>query len=500
MEALEVETSLAAGEQARHALSTGAREHAGTLEAHAAEQGLFKRLWPMGLAALPWSVAACGTGAVGPAITRADGRLLTREQPLRGRQSCSRFGPFAVARTGDRTAGALGLCPLDAPVNRPERCDASGLPAWMTVCAVEPPCTESAGCCAPRVALEVAERVRMAVAKEAPADDDGFSAQRPMPPAALAGARLVVRGEGQGVPRRQAAAVQLTAKVGPGETRPPKQAALVGVSDTVEAQPRSPAALAARLVDPDAARARRPREDTRDAAPSAQPRRRLARLGRTKQAVLEGRNADAARRDPQPRTPVVVRLDGALGWWHLATPRFNAWRRRTCVLDIRPVVGSLWSAANAWCGDGAQEGTRGVQAKLADMWRGRVGEVIGGRRQLLTQRQRRQAGRETLANVSTCVQNHRRWRPYEAYLAAGLPVGTGVVASAGGAVVTHRREGDGQRWSRTGAAAMLAWRSLKQSHDHALRDDGRLRARQVRARLYGRQPKYRPMRRMKHVA
>jgi hypothetical protein len=74
----------------------------------------------------------------------------------------------------------------------------------------------------------------------------------------------------------------------------------------------------------------------------------------------------------------------------------------------------------------------------------------------------------------------------------GLPVGTGVVESAGGSVVTHRMEGEGQRWSLEGAEAMLALRSLKKSHDHDLRDSWRFHARQVRLRLYGRQPKFRP--------
>jgi hypothetical protein len=500
MEALEVETSMAAGEQALQALITFAREHAGKLEAHEAEKGLFKRLVPMGWAAMKLSFAECGTGDVGPAITRADGMLLTREKPLRGRQYFSRFGPFAGARTCDRTAGEPGICPLDAPVNLPERCDSYVLQEWMPGFAVEQPCKESAGFFAQRFAREVAESVLMEVAQEAPEDYEGFSAQRPVPPAELAGALLVVSCDGKGVPLIKAAAVQLTATWGTGEQRPKKKEALVGVSDTVDAKPRSPEALAELLVDPEAARARRQRADTRDEAPRAQPIRRLASLVRTKPAVMECSKADAERRDPQHRKPLVVRLDGALCWWHLATQRFKAWRRRTLGLDIMPVVGSRWSAANALFEEGSQAGKRGVQAKRAELLRGRVGSVIGGRRPILTKRQLRQAVRETLANVITFFQNHRRWRQDDAYLAAGLPVGTGVVESAGGSVVKHRREGEGQRWSLTGAEAMLALRSLKKSHDNDLRDYWRFRARQVRARLDGRQPKYRPMLRMKHGA
>ena len=80
--------------------------------------------------------------------------------------------------------------------------------------------------------------------------------------------------------------------------------------------------------------------------------------------------ADAERRDPPHRTPVIILLDGALGLGSLATTRFKAWRRVTCVLDIIPVVGDLWSAANALFREGAKAGTRWGQAKLAEMLRG----------------------------------------------------------------------------------------------------------------------------------
>jgi len=286
-------------------------------------------------------------------------------------------------------------------------------------------------------------------------------------------------------------AVTLTATLGPGEKRQ-KQEALVGVSDTVDAKPRAPEALAELLVDPAAARARRQRAETRDEAPRAQQGRRVASLGRTKQAVMACINAAAERRDPQHCTPLVVRLDGALGLGRLAPPLFTPWKRVTGVLDILHVVGDLWSAANALFGEASQAGQRWVQQKLTAMLRGRVGDVIGGLRQILSKPRRRTSGRETLVNVITCFHNHRRWRHDDAYLAAGLPVGTGVVESACGSVVKPRMEGEGQRWSLEGAEAMLTWRALKKSHDHDLRDDWKCRARQMRSRLYGHTPHYRP--------
>jgi hypothetical protein len=174
MDALDVETSIAEGEQALQTLLQFARETAGKLEAHEAEKGIFKRLLPMGLAAMKLYFAQRGTGDVGPAVTRADGVLLPREQRLRERDYFSLFGKFAVPRTCYRTPGEPGIFPLDAQVNLPERCDSYVLPEWMTVFAVEHPFQESAGCLAQLFELEVAESVVMAVAKEAVQDYEDF--------------------------------------------------------------------------------------------------------------------------------------------------------------------------------------------------------------------------------------------------------------------------------------------------------------------------------------
>ena len=296
MEALEVEMSIAEGEQALQALLQFVRESAGKLEAHEAEKGIFKRLLPIGLAAMQLYFAQRGTGDVGPAVTRADGVILPREQTLRGRDYFSLFGKFAVPRTCYRTSGEPGIFPLDAQVNLPVRCYSYFLQEWMTMFAVEHPFQESTGFFAQLFDLEVAESVLMAVAQEGPQDYEAFYAQRPVPPEESAGELLVVSFDGKGVPMIKDEAVKLKAKLGPGEKRQKKKEALVGVSYTVDAKPRSPEALAELLVDPDAARARRQRAETRDEAPRAQQVRRVASLVRTKQAVMACIKADRAPR------------------------------------------------------------------------------------------------------------------------------------------------------------------------------------------------------------
>jgi hypothetical protein len=303
MEALEVETSIAEGEQALQALILFARESAGKLEAHEAEKGIFKRLLPMGLAAMKLYFAQRGTGDVGPAVRRADGVLLPREQRLRERDYCSLFGKFAVARTCYRTPGEPRIFPLDAQANLPEQCYSYFLQEWMALFAVEHPFKESAGLFEQLFDLDLAESVLMEVAQEAPADYEDFYAQRPVVPEESEGALLVVSVDGKGVPMMKAEAVKLKAKLGTGEKRQKKKEALVGVSYTVDPKPRAPEALAELLIDPEAARARQQPADVTDDVPKAQQVRRVASLVRTKQAVMELLQADAERREPHTAHP-----------------------------------------------------------------------------------------------------------------------------------------------------------------------------------------------------
>jgi hypothetical protein len=89
----------------------------------------------------------------------------------------------------------------------------------MTLCEVEQPFKERAGFFVQLFDLEVAESVLMEVAKEAPADYEGFYAQRPVPPEDTEGALLVVSVDGKGVPMIKEEAVKLKAKLGTGEKR-----------------------------------------------------------------------------------------------------------------------------------------------------------------------------------------------------------------------------------------------------------------------------------------
>ena len=493
MEAYDVEASIAEGEQGLQALVSFVRENAGQLEAHEVEKGIFKRLMPLGLAAMQVYFAERGTGDVGPGVEREDGVVLLREGKLREREYFSIFGKLDVPRTCYRAPGEGGIFPLDEQANLPKRCYSYFVQEWMTLFAVEHPFKESAGWFDQLFDLDVVESVLIDVAKEAPQDYEAFYSQQAAPSEESEGEIMVVSVDGKGVPIIKAEAAKLQAKLGKGEKRQKKKEALVGVSYTVDRKERSAEELAELLIDPEAAQQRRKQEGKKDDAPRAQNVRRLASLARPKPEVLQSIMHDVERRDPERCRPLAVLLDGALGLWALVSKYFKGWENVTFVLDIMHVVGYLWVAANALFREGSQEGKQWVQHKLTHILRGRVGYVIGSLKQTLAKRRLKKSSREALGSVIRFLHNHRRWMKYDEYLAAGLPVATGVVESACGSVVKHRMEGEGKRWSVQGAEAILALRSLKKSHDNDLREYWRFHAQQERARLYAHRPNYQPI-------
>ena len=66
MDAYTAEQSIQETDQAYQELLKFVREHASDTEAHEAERGIFKRLIPLGLAAMKLYFAEKGTGDVGP--------------------------------------------------------------------------------------------------------------------------------------------------------------------------------------------------------------------------------------------------------------------------------------------------------------------------------------------------------------------------------------------------------------------------------------------------
>ena len=155
----------------------------------------------------------------------------------------------------------------------------------------------------------------------------------------------------------------------------------------------------------------------------------------------------------------------------------------TCTLDLPHVMERLWKVA--WClfEEKTQKARaeRWVEDRLRMLLDGKVGLVIGGLRQTLTKRKLKGSRRKTVREVIGYFDRNRGRMRYDEYLAAGYPIGSGVIEGACRHLVKDRLERAGMRWHPDGAQAMLDLRAVYLNGEweafwsyHVEREDDRL--------------------------
>ena len=110
--------------------------------------------------------------------------------------------------------------------------------------------------------------------------------------------------------------------------------------------------------------------------------------------------------------------------------------------------------------EGSDEAKQFVEDRLRDLLQGRVGYVIGGLRQRLTDGSSSGPRRKVCESAVEYLENNREHMRYDEYLAAGYPIGSGVAEGACRHLVKDRMEQSGMRWTVEGAQAMLHVRAL----------------------------------------
>jgi hypothetical protein len=129
------------------------------------------------------------------------------------------------------------------------------------------------------------------------------------------------------------------------------------------------------------------------------------------------------------------------------------------VLDLLHVTPRLWAAAHLFCREGTAAATAFVRARFEAVLVGRVGYVVGGLRQMATKRHLAAAKRERLAPLCGYLTKNAGRMRYDAYLAKGYPIASGVIEGACRHYVKDRMERAGMHWTMVGAQAMLDVRS-----------------------------------------
>jgi hypothetical protein len=132
----------------------------------------------------------------------------------------------------------------------------------------------------------------------------------------------------------------------------------------------------------------------------------------------------------------------------------------TLILDLFHVLEYLWAAAFAVHAEGSAEAALWVRTQLLALLRGRASQVAAAMRRSATMRALTASKRAAVDKCADYLLKYRDMLRYDQYLAAGYPIGTGVIEGACRYLVKDRMERTGARWTLDGAEAVLRLRAL----------------------------------------
>ena len=409
-----------------------------------------------------------GAGDIGPALVGQDGVQRTQRR-LHSRALESLFGTGQVERLGYGAPGQERVHPLDAALNLPEERYAYALRKKVAVEAARSSFAEVVEAIGEHTGAQVPKRQAEELCQRAAQDFEALSAQRraqPQPPSAnAAAALLVLTTDGKGVPMRTEAlraptrkaaegtAHTLRTRLSKGEKRHRKRMATVAAVYSIAPYVRRADDIVRELAPVHEVRTER--------RPPPQDKRVWASVSQEPRTVIAEMFDEAHGRDPAGQRPWVVLVDGQEH--QLRLMRQEVKRRSiavTLILDLFHVLEYLWAAAFAFHAEGSAAAALWVRTQLLALLRGRVSRVAATMRRSATVRALKGSKRAAVDTCADYLLKYRDMLRYDQYLAAGSPIGTGVIEGACRYLVKDRMERTGARWSLQGAEAVLRLRAL----------------------------------------
>jgi hypothetical protein len=155
--------------------------------------------------------------------------------------------------------------------------------------------------------------------------------------------------------------------------------------------------------------------------------------------------------------------------YRAATRSAASFHQRNCqltiILDLVHVCEYLWKASLCFHGETDLVRELWVQERLLRVLQGQSSQVAAGMTRSATVRGLAQGDRKSVDACATYLVNHRDNLHYDHYLAAGLPIATGVIEGACRYQVKDLMDITGARWRLGSAEAVLRLRALRMSGD-----------------------------------
>jgi hypothetical protein len=429
--------------------------------AHEAERALWQRILALGHTALAQFFALQGTGDLGTTLTLPDGQTCERLPALHSRRYVSIFGTFTLQRAayGSREGQQITFVPLDNRLQLPASDFSYVLQDWDQALCVEQAFGQARSTVARILNLQQSvdslERMNVHMAEQVA----NFRENRPKPDPTTEGTILVTSADGKGiVMRREADTPAPAAHRTKGEKASQKRMATVGTAYTVERYPRTPAEVVAALFRDGPEPSRRPQPVAKHVWASL-PRENEAGDVQTSQEVVYGWLLnEVAERNPLLAKEMVHLGDGQEALWQARRAHLPT-RNMTDILDLLHVTPRLWQAAHLFYPEKSPQAEAFARERILRVLEGAVAGVIRGLRAMGTQRGLKGSKKKALGKICAYLSANRGRMQYDAYLAKGYPIASGVIEGACRHLVKDRMERAGMHWTAAGAQAMLDVRS-----------------------------------------
>ena len=402
-------------------------------------------------------------------VVGGDGVMRTHRRPGCTRTLMSLFGEVSIKRLGYGARGQASVFPLDAQLNLPRDKYSHGLRLRVGEEVSKGSFDEAVSCVERTTGGKVPKRQAEEIAVKLSQDFEAFydggrseGAEATCDPLILSedAKGIVMRTEDLREATRKAvlnAKPKLKTRLSPGEKKNRKRMAMVATVYSVARHVRCPEAIMGLEEDPEDCPASRPR---------ARNKRVWASVERDPGKVTEELFEEAHRRDPAHKRPWAMLVDGHKDQLkHIWANMKHFGVEVILILDFIHVLEYLWKAAYCFHPPGSEPAEAWVAGRALQILKGKASIVAGGIRRSATLCGLSAKEREAADQCAEYLLNYKDMLKYDEYLAAGLPIATGVIEGACRHLVKDRMDITGARWGLQRAEAILKLRSLKSSGD-----------------------------------
>jgi hypothetical protein len=405
-----------------------------------------------------------------PQVIEHAGKTLHRLRGQRTRPYVSAFGPTPFERDvyATRETQRQEVVPLDAKLGMPQSDTSYLLQKWSGARFVKESYSESRATLQDILGFAPSVNCLEDMAAAASEHADARFAQQEAVDPTTEEEILVATSDCKGVPMRKADAPRKKQgddaprgkRLKKGEKNGQKRMACVGGVYSVAPFPRTAEDVINEVL----------RKEKQQQRPRPQNKRLRAVLTRevdgqevnAKDVIFDWLAKEVQQRDPQERRTVVAVMDGESKLRDLQELKIS---RAIGILDIWHATEYLWELAYCFYREGSAAAEAFVETYLRKLLEGKVNRVIGGIRQMATKHSLPATKWERVEECLAYFAARCEYMKYDEYLAAGYPIGSGVVEGACRHLVKDRMEQAGMRWRIAGAQAILSLRAIYLNDD-----------------------------------